>query len=62
MQNYYYGDPKRLDLSKMRMEATQKSNGDMYRDPEEVVIHFHKHDEACVHFEHESYPAVVNGD
>lgn len=59
--HFYYYDPKRIDLSKLRAEAAKYASGyDARREPPIVVIiHHHDHDEqSCVGFEHERYIPV----
>lgn len=55
MHHYYYGDPKSLDLTKIREEAVAYSKGDDRNAPVLVSIHFHKKDERCFGREHEDY-------
>jgi hypothetical protein len=53
----YYGDPKTLDLGKMREEAERRSRGDAYKKPESTQIHHHKLGEPCKGHDHEQWGA-----
>lgn len=47
--HYYYGDPKTLDLTKMREEAEIRARGSevYHNEPATSIIHFHTADATC---------------
>lgn len=53
--NFYYGNAKLLDLSKMRAEAVTVSKGDEKHVPKLAIIHFHRFGEHCKGQDHETY-------
>lgn len=55
--NLFYYDPKRIDLSKLRAQATLICVGDSRNGPEDAIIHFHDHDDPCTGIRHERYKA-----
>lgn len=55
MRNYYYGNPKTLDLGKIRAEAVDVSKGDHRNKPQPVTIHFHASNVRCFNQQHEDY-------
>jgi hypothetical protein len=57
MHEFYYSNPSKYDLVKMREEAERKSKGDFYAKPESCVIHYHAAGKEC-NGKCESYPAV----
>jgi hypothetical protein len=54
-RNFYYGDPKQIDLSKLRTDAIRYSAGDSRTEPAPTTIHFHRHGVRCFGREHEDY-------
>jgi len=58
MRDMYYGDPTVVNIDALREDANEIADGRRYnREPEDVVIHFHKHGVPCLGKEHEEYPA-----
>lgn len=54
--HYYYGDPKWLNLDKIREEAYDISHDSRMGPPRTVIIHHHKQSESCASMSGE--PAV----
>lgn len=51
----YYYDPKQIDLSVLRAEATKQSNDQRFGSPTPVVIHWHDAGDECAGKQHEQY-------
>ena len=53
MPDYYYFDPKKIDIGKLRVEAAKKALGDSRNKPEISTIHHHAHGASCKGKTHE---------
>jgi hypothetical protein len=64
--NLYYFDPHRIDLAKLREQATAVAVGTYHRihspGPQSAIIHHHDHADSCKGMEHERYDPVDGED
>ena len=60
VHNYYYYNPKKIDLGKLRAEAAGTATGTLHwmTPPATAIIHHHDSEDSCKGKQHERFPVV----